>query len=257
MTSKDVLQLPVDNNIINKTLENTVRKYLYTIQNLTYTRTPVELLDNLYMGDIAKNSIFDYLKDKVDDILIDYDEIRTDNFEQADPGWDFKIGNRPVKIEVKSSLPPKVDIGKSATFEDLKNEIINNRDVKITASHDNGKTFIEPENLDSEIHIQIYFFDVSVYKKGYDNPSSLYEDIKDSPHKIKPLIKSDKYNTPYYFGFSTKQEIINYKNENEKNNTPTTWTFSWTDRWYWRSPLLKAHNIRRLIDLIYKYKDSK
>lgn len=256
MNNKDVIRLPVDDGIIDKTLKNTVKKYLFTIQNLTYSRTPVELLDNLYMGDIAKNSIFNYLKDKVNDVLIDYDEIRTDNFEQADPGWDFKIGNRPVKIEVKSSLPPKIDINNSTTFEELKSEIIKNRDIKVTASHDNGKTFIKPENLDSEIHIQIYFFDVSVYKKGYNNPFELYRDIEHNSNKVKSIINSDKYNTPYYFGFSTKKEIINYKNENEKNNILTTWTFSWTDRWYWKSPLLKAHNIEQLIELMHKHKDN-
>ncbi len=107
MKIEDVLKLPLNEFIIAKTLKNSVKKYLYTIQNLTYKRTPVELLDNLYMGDIAKNAIFDYLKDRVSNTLIDYDEIRTDEFKQADPGWDFKIGKRPVKIEVKSSLPPK------------------------------------------------------------------------------------------------------------------------------------------------------
>jgi len=257
MQVEDVLKLPLNNYVITKTLENSVKKYLYTIKNLTYKRTPVELLDNLYMGDIAKNAIFDYLKDKVSDTLIDYDEIRNDNFEQADPGWDFKIGERPVKIEVKSSLPPKVDVNNSNSFDDLINNIIKNRDIKITASHSNGKTLVEPANLDSEIHIQIYFFNVSVYKKGYNDVYSLYNDIKEDNNKIRKIINIDKYNEPFYFGFSTKQEIINYKKENENNNIKPTWTFSWTDRWYWKSPILKAHNLKLLIKTIDKYKNER
>ena len=49
MKIEDVLKLPLNEFIIAKTLKNSVKKYLYTIQNLTYKRTPVELLDNLYM----------------------------------------------------------------------------------------------------------------------------------------------------------------------------------------------------------------
>ena len=151
----------------------------------------------------------------------------------------------------------KVDVNHLNCFDELIDNIIKNRDVKTTASHDNGKTFIQPSNLDSEIHIQIYFFNVSVYKQGYNDPYSLYNNIRYDSNKIRKIINTDKYNEPYYFGFSTKQEIINYKRENETKSIETTWTFSWTDRWYWKSPILKAHNMKKLIATINKYKNER
>ncbi len=75
MTLNDVIHFSVPDTVINKTIDTTIRKYLYTIQNLTYNRTPVELLDNLFMGDFAKNSLFYYLKDVNRKNVVDYDEI--------------------------------------------------------------------------------------------------------------------------------------------------------------------------------------
>jgi hypothetical protein len=45
-----------------------------------YGITPVELLDNFYIGDIAKNSLLEYLRARGNNSISDYDEIRKDNF---------------------------------------------------------------------------------------------------------------------------------------------------------------------------------
>ena len=66
-----------------------------------YGRTPVELLDNIFMGDIAKLSL-EYLKFQCINPIIDYDELRNDNFMSPDPGWDFKW--RQVRIKVRLNL---------------------------------------------------------------------------------------------------------------------------------------------------------
>lgn len=54
MTINDVIILPVNQQIIDKTMKNVVKKLNHTNISLMYNRTPVELLDNLYMGDLAK-----------------------------------------------------------------------------------------------------------------------------------------------------------------------------------------------------------
>mgnify|MGYP000528454652 CR=1 FL=1 len=106
MTEDDIIELPVTEEIIDKTMRNTAKKYNYTCKGLMYDRTPVELLDNIYMGDIAKNALVDYLRLHSELEVIDYDDIRTDNFQEHDPGWDFLLGNDKFKVEVKSSIPP-------------------------------------------------------------------------------------------------------------------------------------------------------
>lgn len=236
MTVNDVFELPFNDVIVNKTIVNTIKKYRYTSKALMYGRTPVELLDNIFMGDIAKNAIFQHLKDNCTNPVIDYDEIRTDSFKNADPGWDFKVGKTKIKVEVKSSIPPNGE-----SFEN----IIKLRDIKITASHNNGGSMIAPENLDADIHIQVYFYAKS-YRKGYDDFNKLYTAISSNPDLVKTIINVNKYAKPLFFGWSTKDEIINYK----KTLKPNTWTFSWTSRIYWRCPISKAHNIEQLITFI-------
>ncbi|MEI9908716.1 MAG: hypothetical protein WDO71_03030 [Bacteroidota bacterium] len=56
-------------------------------------------------GDLAKNSLLEYLRPLSTQPIMDYDELRTDNFEEPDPGWDIKAGAKQIKIEVKSSIP--------------------------------------------------------------------------------------------------------------------------------------------------------
>ena len=65
MTINDVIILPVNQQIIDKTMKNVVKKLNHTNISLMYNRTPVELLDNLYMGDLAKNALYDYLINRV------------------------------------------------------------------------------------------------------------------------------------------------------------------------------------------------
>lgn len=248
MTLNDVIHFSVPDTVINKTIVTTIRKYLYTIQNLTYNRTPVELLDNLFMGDFAKNSLFYYLKDVNRKNVVDYDEIRTDNFELPDPGWDIMSLDNNLKIEVKSSIVPNVDNGNNecATMQNL----IDRRDVKITASHNNGQTYINPENLESHIHVQIYFLNARTYRNGPNDLNILANEITNNPQMVNQYININKYLYAKYFGYSLKQEIIDLKDYNLNNGINPIWTFSWTDRVYWKSPISNAHTFTELLNII-------
>ena len=241
MTKEDVFQLPVNDEIIDKTMRNVVKKFNYTYKSLMYVRTPVELLDNLFMGDLAKNALYDYLKNNCTKQVIDYDEIRTDNFESADPRWDMMVGDMKLKVEIKSSTPPN-----NESLED----IIEKRDIKITASHDKGHTYIEPEKIESDIHVQIYFY-ARPYKNGYTSFISLSQIITEDHQKIREIINSDKYNKPLFLGFTTKKKIISYLNTLPDNQK--TWTFSWTNRVYWKSPIKLAYNLPSLVEVINEH----
>lgn len=238
MTVKDIIELPVSREVIEKTLRNTVKKYNFTVKAMMYSRTPVELLDNLYMGDMAKNAIYDYLCKHCTCPVIDYDEVRTDNFQNHDPGWDILVGNKKIKVEIKSSTPPN-----NESYED----IIEKRDIKITASHDEGRTWILPQDLESDIHVQVYFY-ARPYRKGYDDFDTLSKIISKDMWKIQEIIDSDKYNKPLYFGFNTKENIIAYLKTLPKPER--TWSFSWTHRIYWRCPIKDAYNMPTLIEMI-------
>lgn len=236
MKIQDIIVLPVDDGIINKTVNNAIKKYDYTINNLSYSRTPVEQLDNIYMGDLAKNALVAYFRNQRI-VVEDYDEIRTDNFQDHDPGWDFKLGKHKLRCEVKSLIPPN---------NESDSDIIAKRDIKVIASHDkHQETVIPAERLDCELHFQIYFRAVT-YKKGYDDFKKLLNDLKQNPAIIHQIINSSKYNKPLFFGVAAKKEIINYA----KNLG--TWTFSWTSALYWCCPISKAHNLQELINALKK-----
>jgi len=235
MQASEVYFLPVNVDVIDKTMRNVVKKYDNTDKTLMYERTPVELLDNLYMGDIAKNSLIHYLRLCGIRNVVDYDDIRSDNFVNPDPGWDFIVGRRKVKVEVKSSIPPN----KESIVD-----IVSKRDIKITAALDkNNPVIILPENLESHVHVQIYFY-ATPFKIGYNDFDELSKVINADYKQIAKIIKAEKYDQPLFFGWNTKDEIIQYTQSDVHNHT---WSFSWTKRLYWDCPIKYAHNLESFV----------
>lgn len=235
MVESDILALPVTDEVVEKTMINTAKKFSYTYQTLMYSRTPIELLDNIYMGDVAKNALVAYLRAHSTLPIIDYDEIRTDGFQTHDPGWDFMIGESGIKVEVKSSIPPNRESGAS---------LINLRDIKITASHDKGKTWMPPEEIESDVHVQVYFY-ATPYREGYDSFDKLASDLEKDYRIIGRLINASKYNHPLFLGWTTKKRIIRHLNTLPQEQR--TWTFAWTSRIYWKSPIKDALNMPQLL----------
>ena len=237
-----IYKLKINEEIIEKTIENTIKKYNFTIKNLSYSRTPVELLDNIFMGDFAKNLICHNLRIFNIDV-IDYDEIRNDDFQSYDKGWDLKVKN--FLIEVKSSIPPKNDISfsKEITFKNL----INNRDIKIYAKKCENCNIVYPENLNSDVFIQVYFLGAKTYKKGFNSFEKLFEEINNNKNKVKTILNINKYFDAYFFGFLTKQDIINIYQDNLRKKNDTMWSFSWTEAKYWKAPLKRAKSMEELL----------
>lgn len=236
MVTNDIIILPVTQEVMEKTADNVARKYLFTHRSLMYGRTPVELLDNLFMGDLAKNAMLAYLRSTCVRQIIDYDEIRLDQFHNPDPGWDFKVGNDETKVEIKSSIPPNSEDRQS---------IVDKRDIKITASHNSGIHLIPPTELESEIHVQIYFY-AKPYKNGFETFEDLQQVLIQTPQRIHEIINSKKYDRPLFFGWETKTNIIEYT----KTLEPNTWSFGRTTRVYWRCPISKAKTPEQLVRFI-------
>ncbi|MBL7738421.1 MAG: hypothetical protein JNK14_04325 [Chitinophagaceae bacterium] len=234
MTTGDVVILPVTEKVISKTTVNTIKKFNHTDPSRMYGRAPVELLDNIYMGDLAKNSLLDYLQANACCPFIDYDEVRTDDFHNADPGWDFKAGQEQIKTEVKSSIP---------THSESRQAIIDKRDIKVTASHDKGNSWIEPADLESDIHVQVYFY-ARPYKKGYSDFAALHQDLNADNQALHRIINSKKYDQPLFFGWNTKQSIIQFA----RTLQPDTWSFGKTSRVYRRCPIKEAMTLLQLVE---------
>ena len=244
-TVQDVFVLPINREIIGKTIDNVVKKFSFTRLNSIKKRSPLELLDNLIQGDLAKNSLLWYLRrQKI--CLYDYDEIRTDNFKEPDPDWDMCTIDEKTFIEVKSSLPPDYLKKKKEKFS---NRIIAELDIKLTAGS-NPQKLIPPQQLKADIHIQVYYNADRLDKK---NPLSDFNKIKKTietnPEIILDLTHfNDRLMKPYFFGFCTRGEIQEYIEYLQKKDQPQTWEYEHCI--YWRFPIHYARNIFRLIELL-------
>ncbi|MGF1532684.1 MAG: hypothetical protein ACFCUI_03205 [Bernardetiaceae bacterium] len=236
MQAHQVIQLPFDEAIVEKTIQNALQKLPHTHARLMYARPAIEVYDNLVMGDMAKNALLVYLRRHCHKPIIDYDEIRTDDFKNVDPGWDFQFGKRGIRVEVKSSIPTRGETPEA---------IIRQRDIKITASHDKGKTWIPVEAITSEIHVQVYFY-ATTYRRGYDQLSDLEAAIRADKSAARSIIKVEKYHQPLFFGWEGKRQILRYA----ATLQPNTWTFPWTNRIYWRCPIAQARSLPELMEII-------
>lgn len=244
-TVQDVFELPINREIIGKTLENVAKKFSFTRLNSIKKRTPLELLDNLVQGDLAKNSLLWYLRHyRIS--LFDYDEIRPDDFKDPDPDWDICTPNEKTFIEVKSSLPPDYLKRKKEKFS---NRIVEDLDIKLTAAV-NKQKLIPPQQLKADIHIQVYYNAERLDKK---NPTIHFDKIKrmieQNPEAIIDLTKfKERLMKPYFFGFCTRTEIEEYLEYLEKKGQSQTWEYE--DCIYWRFPISHAKNLTRLTQIL-------
>ncbi|GEM_PF-2826002 len=233
MNIDQVTILPFSLYTREKTASNVVKKYKHTYATMMYQRTPVELLENLYMGDLAKNALLEYLRPRCTHTITDFDEVRSDRFLLPDPGWDIKVGEAQVKLEVKSSIPPN---------QETPEEIIRLRDIKITASHNNGKTWIKPEDIESEIHVQVYFYTKS-NRSVYKDFELLYQDLERDENALHHILVSSRFNEPMFFGWNQRENIIRFT----RTLKPHTWGFPRTKRIYYRCPIKDAFSLPQLV----------
>lgn len=241
-TIQDVLKLPINREIVGKTLENVIKKFSYTRIHSIKKRMPLELLDNLFQGDLAKNSLLWYLR-RQKLCLFDYDEIRADEFKKPDPDWDICTADEKTFLEVKSSLPPAYLKKKQKKFS---NKIVDELDIKITASIKNEK-MIPPNQLMADIHIQVYYNAEGFSKiEKMISYQTLKDKLEDNPDSLLELIHYQKRLTkPYFFGYCTRHDIEEYLEYLDKRGESKTWEFQ--NCVYWRYPIQMAKNMNRLI----------
>lgn len=247
-TVKDILELPLNREIIGKTLENVAKKYSFTQLHSIKNRTLLELLDNLMQGDLAKNSLLWYLR-RCKIALFDYDEIRSDDFKEPDPDWDLCTPDEKTFIEVKSSLPPAYLKKGNERFS---NRIVEELDIKITAGSRRksagGKEqrLVPPGELKADIHIQVYYNAVRLERSDSPNDfNHIKKRIAANPESILDMIRFEKrLKHPYFFGFCTRDKIVDYLKKSESK----TWEYA--DCIYWRFPIRKAQNMTDLIKLL-------
>lgn len=135
-----VVELASDGINFAKALQYGFRRFKHTVnrRNLP-ARSHAERFDSIVLGEIATNCVIDYIRRVPKLCCCSYDELRVDNFENEDMGWDaivfYKRGwypdvipnytmPLPFKLSVKSSTIPEKDAGNL-------HKVIQTRDIKI------------------------------------------------------------------------------------------------------------------------------
>lgn len=246
-TLSDIFLLPISSEVKEKTIINTVKKVNYTLQNSIVRRKQIELICDLYMGDLAKNCIVEYLRNHCEKgvHIIDYDEVRTDNFTEHDP-WDFCINRDDLRVEVKSSTPPEKKNGEIESNEELLRGYgkSKGRDIKIIAKKTPNQEEVQPEDFDCFVFPQVYFR--CRVPDGRDLTSAELNRLRDSPMALQEIVDLQRFDSPLFFGWATKTDVMFFRDRLVKNQ----WTYG--NAVYWRCPLRFSRTLDELIDFANK-----
>lgn len=243
-TLNDIVSLPVSTKVKEKTIINTVRKFNYTLQNSIVKRKQIELICDLYMGDLAKNCIVDYLREHCVNGLhiIDYDEVRTDNFTEHDP-WDFCINRDDLRVEVKSSTPPLKKNGEMESDEELlrgDGKRLKGRDIKIIAKKTPNQKEVQPEEFDCFVFPQVYFR--CRVPDARDLTSEELSRLRVSPMALQEIVDLQRFDNPLFFGWSAKTDIIFFRDR----LVEPQWEYG--NAIYWSCPLRYSRTLKELVD---------
>lgn len=236
-TLDDIVALPVSSEVKEKTIINTVKKFNYTLQNSIVRRNQIELICDLYMGDLAKNCIVDYLRKNCVNKphIIDYDEVRTDNFTEHDP-WDFCLNRDDLRVEVKSSTPPMKKNGDMETDE----ELLKGRDIKIIAKKTQNQRELQPEEFDCFVFPQVYFRCRVPDERNLTTAE--IQRLNVSPLALQEIVDLDRFDNPMFFGWSAKTDIIFFRDR----LVEPQWKYG--NAVYWSCPLRYSRTLKELVD---------
>lgn len=231
-----------------KKFDNSIDRPDMNIRDIT------EALDDKIMGDVATIAVCQYLRESGFGAVA-YDQIRSDNFENPDPGWDVVVSNNKallnnwartttepaiipgfaLSISVKSSRLPKGD--------DI-NSAIKRRDFKIFNLNNNQISL----DLTADIETQVYY---ELEKTQLYKLQITYREISEAildRGKCKTIDEKLKINFRYaeciLSRWNFSREIIIKTNMRVKNNERVTWNSF--GKFMWIAPLLEGYSFRNL-----------
>ncbi|AHF02394.1 hypothetical protein THIAE_09655 [Thiomicrospira aerophila AL3] len=149
-------------------IEWAAKKLRYSIDRLNMnSRGITESLDDKIMGDLATIAVAEFFRSS-GFAAIAYDQIRTDNFQTPDPGWDLLISKRGIGLgpwarKVQSLKISPDDIPEYAVTVSVKSsrlprgynleKALKRCDFKVLNEHDNNIA----KDLKAQIETQVYF----------------------------------------------------------------------------------------------------
>ena len=254
-TSDNIMAMEYDRNTVDEAIDTAVGKFLHIADGQMYSRMPLEILDNIFMGDFAKNCLRRNIAEAFRGPVLDYDRIRLDGYEQHDPGWDLCLTKHLIRGEVKSSFRP-VDRRTNELY-DLQ-RIVDTLDFKMTAWKKNDpedKKKYRPERV-ADLIFQVYFPGKELDPKAaefFKTKSQLDDNLRtriDVINVFSKLINLARYKQPLFFGFNTKASLE--RSIALHGAEQCTWTFNGCDRVYWSSKLKDGFSFPEFVSYLDK-----
>lgn len=210
-----------------------------------------ERFDDGVMGEIASAAVIQFLTDQ-NRYAISYDQIRRDNYQEADPGWDILTAREPFEgwlkstsnVKIKPSFSHSLSI-KSSRIPEADNDniqlAISRRDFKILKTSDS----IE-KDLTSDFEVQVYF--LLTQSKYTNNLQIKIKDVED--HNIQNLIDTlrleERYGTCYLSGAASRASLIKHSTSLPENKRFWTSYHLGHEKQMWRAPLSLGTSFQQL-----------
>ena len=230
------------------------RRVRYTINRARMNeRGPAEKMDDAVMGEIASAAVAQYLDDERGQLVLAYDDVRTDEYRDPDPGWDLACGASlegwpgpaddprtpaagALTFSVKSSRIPE-------RYGDRLADAVAACDFKVLKHSES----IE-EDLTSDFETQVYYeLATSRFRPGLLTTMAEIEAL-DVDAIIGGLQLKDRYSRCTLVGFASRQRIAAHSRQLARAGPPSSWLSNHAGhaKPMWIAPLTLARLPRRL-----------
>jgi hypothetical protein len=211
-----------------------------------------ERLDDGVMGEIASVAVMQFLMDH-GRYVVSYDQIRTDNYMEADPGWDVLSSREAFDQWLAKSPDVKVKPGFAYSFSIKSSRIpkADNDEIDRAIEKRDFKIFKKSGSIDLDLTAD---FEVQVY---YLLGASVFEpDMKISAEDvsckninviIKNLRLMERYSECFLSGAASRQVLINYSNSLPAGQRYWSSYHAGYEKQMWRAPLQLGTSFQQII----------
>ena len=209
-----------------------------------------ESLDDKIMGDMATVAVVEYLRYELKLPAVAYDQVRNDNFQSPDPGWDVAIGPTAY-VWAKNTDDPATPIGlvtasvRSSRLprSDTLTKAVQTRDFKIFAPPGSS---IE-DCITADVEMQVYY-DYHRTQLGQRKilPTHVKQCIQERPfcnQIMQGLEIQERYGVCYLTAWNFKTAIV----QHSRTLSEPCWA-SYSKR-MWLAPLRLGRGMRELLTI--------
>ncbi|UFH54794.1 hypothetical protein [Spirosoma sp. KNUC1025] len=176
-----------------------------------------EKFDDGVMGEIASVAVIQFLMDHGRNVIA-YDDIRKDQYQEPDPGWDILSSRQSFDdwLDHTADVKSKPDFAYSFSIKSSRIPAADGDDINLAIRRRDFKIFKRSTSIElditSDFEVQVYY---SLQSSKFDNFLSItLEDI--SNKRIDAIVEKlkllERYSECFLSGAASRSRIIEYSN---------------------------------------------